>query len=204
MSIMWSSICAFMCACVFTGLELLTSRYPNTWFLVVKKLSLYLYCGIYGFFALFGFLFFDRLMSSGTLRIDGFGLESSWGRAIFVGLFTKAIMQLNLYTITSGTSSMPIGLQTIVQIFEPYLLRQILLDEFNAVRQLVRPIASKAKYKDINQVRDKIRQNIPETLSPQERVAFLNEIDKDLQVHEAMERFLRFLGKSTFKRVFPD
>jgi hypothetical protein len=109
-------------------------------------------------------------------------------------------MQLNIFTVTSGFTAFPIGFQTVVQLFEPYLLRLIVLDEFNAVRQFVKPFAD--RHTDLNTVKTMIKQNIPSSLSSQERAAFENDIDKDTQVHEAMERFLRFLGKRTFERVF--
>lgn len=110
-------------------------------------------------------------------------------------------MQLNIFTVTSGSSSFPIGFQTIVQLFEPYLLRLILLDEFNSVRNYVTPVAN--KYTSLDTVKAMIKQNIPPSLSAQERAAFENEIDKEVQVLGAMERFLRFLGRGTFGRVFP-
>ena len=77
----------------------------------------------------------------------------------------------------------------------------ILFEEFNRVRQFVTPFAK--RYKALNTVKTMIKQNIPPSLSAQERAAFENEIDDDTRVLGAMERFLRFVGKRTFERVFP-
>jgi len=192
---------AFAIAVALTWVEFRTSKYPNTGFLIRWSRPLWIYCGIYGLIALGGFLLSDWLISTSALKIEGLGLKSPYVRAAVLGVSSKAIMQLNIFTVTSGSSSFPIGFQTVVQLFEPFLLRLIVLDEFNAVRQFVAPFASKCT--DLNAVKTTIKQNIPSSLSAQERAAFENEIDKDTQVRDGMERFLRFLGKRTFERVFP-
>lgn len=202
MSLPWpAALLAFVIALGLTWVEFRTAKYPNTGFLIAWSRPFWIYCGIYGLIALGGFLLADWLISTSALKIEGLGLKSPYVRAAVLGFSSKAIMQLNIFTVTSGSTAFPIGFQTIVQLFEPYLLRLIVLDEFNSVRRFVKPIA--AKYTDLNAVKTTIKQNIPAPLSSQERAAFENEIDKDTQVHEAMERFLRFLGKSTFQRVFP-
>jgi hypothetical protein len=201
MNLPWpAALLAFVIALALTWVEFRTSKYPNTGFLICWSRPLWFYCIIYGLIALGGFILSDWLISTSALKIEGLGLKSPYVRAVVLGFSSKAIMQLNLYTVTSGSTSFPIGFQTIVQLFEPYLLRLVVLDEFNEVRQFVKPIA--ARHADLNVVKNAIKQNIPASLSSQERAAFENEIDKDTQVHETMERFLRFLGKRTFERVF--
>jgi hypothetical protein len=175
-------------------------KIPQYW--IPKRWSrpFWIYCFIYGLIALGGFFLSNWLISTSALKIEGLGLTSPYVRAAVLGFSSKAIMQLNIFTVTSGFTAFPIGFQTVVQLFEPYLLRLIVLDEFNAVRQFVKPFAD--RHTDLNTVKTMIKQNIPSSLSSQERAAFENDIDKDTQVHEAMERFLRFLGKRTFERVF--
>jgi len=198
---MWlPALCALTIAVMFTWTELRTSKYPNTGFLIRWSKPFWAYCLTYGFIALGGFLLFDLLVQKGQLKVQGLGLESAYIRALVVGVSSKAIMQLNLFTVTSGSSSFPIGVKTVVQLFEPFLLRLIDLDEFNGVREFVEPYA--ARFPNLEEVKTKVKQNIPTSFSQEERTAFQNEIDKETQVHEAMERFLRFIGKRTFVRVF--
>jgi hypothetical protein len=202
MNLPWpAAVTAFFIATILTWVELRTSKYPNTSFLIRWSRPLWIYCFIYGVIALVGFLLSNLLITSAKLKIEGLGLESPYVRAVVMGISAKAIMQLNIFTVTSGATSFPIGFQTIVQLFEPYLLRLIVLDEFNAVRQFVAPCAT--RHTDLDKVKRDIKQNIPGSLSQQERAAFENEVDKDQRVQDAMERFIRFLGRSTFTRVFP-
>jgi hypothetical protein len=195
-----AAFCAFAIAVMFTWTELRTSKYPNTGFLIRWSKPFWAYCLTYGFIALAGFWLFDLLVRNGQLKVEGLGLESAYIRALVIRLSSKAIMQLNLFTVTSGSTSFPIGIKTVVQLFEPFLLRLIDLDEFNGVREFVAPYA--ARFPNLDQVKAMVKQNIPASFSQEERTAFQNEIDKETQVHEAMERFLRFLGKRTFVRVF--
>jgi hypothetical protein len=200
MSGFWPAVITFSTGAIFTWFELRTSKYPNTGFLISFKRPFLIYCGIYGIIALAGFLLSDLLLTKGTLKIEGVGADSFYIRAIVIGFSSKAIMQLNLYTVTTGSTAFPIGFQTFAQLFEPYLLRSILLEEFNEVRKFVLPFVTEHPLLPV--VKDMISQNIPISLSQQERAAFENEIAKDQQVHVAMERFLRFLGPGTFRRVF--
>lgn len=185
---------------LFTFLENVTSKYPNTGFLIYASRALWIYCTIYGFIAVAGFFLSGWLISTGKLKIEGLGLDSPCIRGLVIGLTTKAIMQINIYTVTTGSTSFPIGFQTFVQLFEPYLIRFIGLDEFELVRKFVAPFV--ARFNDLDQVKSLIKQNIPVFIPAEEKGAFENEIDKETSVRNAMERFLRFLGRKTFERVF--
>ena len=201
MNLPWpAALIAFVIAFLLTWIELRTSKYPNTGFLLGSSHPLWIYCLVYGVIALSGFLLSNLLITSSKLTIQGLGLQSPYVRAVVLGVSSKAIMQLNLYTVTSGSSSFPIGFQTIVQLFEPFLIRQISLDEFTAVKAFIAPYAK--RYSSMAQVKTLIKENMPAFLSQQERGAFENEIDKDQRVEEAMARFLRFLGKKAFLSVF--
>jgi hypothetical protein len=197
---LWPAVVAFSIGGVFTWLEFCTSKYSTTFFLIAWKRPLLIYCAIYGAIAVGGFLLSDFLIKSGKLKIEGLGTESPYILAAVLGFTSKAVIQLNIYTVTTGSTPFPIGFQTIVQLFEPYLVRSIILEEFNEVRWFVSRYAS--KFSDLSTVKTMIKQNIPASLSQQERAAFENEVNKDEQAHEAMERFLRFGGRKTFLRIF--
>ena len=200
MSRVGAAAVAFAVGALFTCFELRFSKYPHTGSLIVWKRPFWIYCGLYGLVAVGGFLLSGLLIAKGVLKLGGLSLESPYGLAAVLGLSSKAIMQLSIFNVTAGSASFPIGFQTIVQVFEPYLLHAISLKEFNAVRMFVMPYA--LKYPDLNTVKTMIKNNIPDSISHRDRVAFEGDIDKDRQVHEAMERFLRFLGEETFLRVF--
>ena len=201
MSVLAPAILAFVIAAFISVLELITAKYPRTYFLLRKNRKLYVYALIYGVIAFGIVLGLRALVTAGTVKLEGLGLSSPWVQAIAVGLTTKAFLHINLFNVTVGSQTMPVGLETLVQLFEPTLLRAILLDEFNAVRSYVQPYVN--QYSDLTVDKSEIKKNIPSTLPTQERAAFESDLDKTSTVTEAMELFLRFLGRANFNRVFP-
>ena len=180
--------------------ELITRSYPRTFFLLRRCKSLYLYAAVYGLAALFVTLGFDNLVSSGKIRVEGFGLGSPWLRAIYVGLTLKAILNISFFNVTVAAQSMPVGPATLIQLYEPMILRNIQFREFTEVRKYVRSAVD--AYPDLASVKRTIKENVPATLPGTERGAFENDIDKAPSVTVAMENFLRFLGRSIFDSVF--
>jgi hypothetical protein len=195
------AVLAFLIAAAISITELVTAKYPRTFFLVVRERPLYLYGLIYGIVAAAVFVGLDALIASKQLTVQGLGLSNRAVRAILVGLTTKALMHINLWNVGTGSRSMPVGIATLVQLFEPQLLRTLELNEFNRVRLFLAPRAG--AYPDLATVRTDILGNIPPTLPAEERGAFENEVTKATTVTAAMELLLRFLGRKTFDRVFP-
>lgn len=192
---------AFITATVFTLLELVTSRYPRTFFLIAKSSSLYAYALIYGFISGVVMLGLDYLVAQGTVKLEGLGLSSPYVRAVAVGLTAKALLHVRLFSVAVGSQTFPIGIETFVQPFEPWLLRLIELEHFDSASKLVAPRA--AKYADLNDVEGRIRAELPLRLPPAERSAFLADLDRASTVSEAMQLYLEFVGRRIFNRVFP-
>lgn len=194
-------ILALIVGVFFTGLDLITAKYPRTWFLVKKSKSLWVYCALYGVIAAAVYLGLDRLVAAEKIQLSSEVLESPWLRVLAIGISVKSLLHINLFTTTVNSQPFPVGLGTFTLLFEPQLLRSILFDEFNAVRSFIAPVA--ARHPNIDTVRAAIIQNIPAELPAQETGAFRDELTKATDVAEAMERGLRFLGRKTFSRVFP-
>ena len=190
----------FMVSC----LELLTSKYPNTiGFVLRSSASLYLYGICYGLVAAGADFALDNGILNGAIKLaNGQETNSPWWHAILAGVAAKAFMQLNLFTLaTSSTTSMPVEIQTISQIFERPLTRRIVSDEYEKVRAFVDPYAK--KYQSIALVKSTIKGNTPSGLKSAENQGFDAEVDNATSALEAMELFLRFVGVKVFKRAFP-
>jgi hypothetical protein len=192
---------AFIVAAVLSGLELVTASYPRTYFLVFRSRSLWGYAIIYGVIAGCVTLGADYLVNSGKLKLEGLILGSKWFRAVVIGISIKSLLHINLFNITAGSTTVPVGIETLTKIFEPQLLRALVFDEFNAVRHYLASYCQ--KYTDLQAVKTTISTNVPPTLPTQESQAFETELTKATTVIEAMERGLRFLGRKTFNRIFP-
>ena len=194
-------VLAFAIGAFIAVLELLTSKYPRTFFLLNKCAALYGYAAIYGLIAFGVMLGLDYLIAEKTVTLQGFGLSNPWWRAVAVGLSVKAFLHLRIFSVGVGGQSFPIGTETLVQLFEPWLLRTMELYHFNEGRNFIASRA--AKYPDINLVKTKIKANVPATFSAADKAAFIADIDKAPSVDDAMELFINFLGTRTFDRVFP-
>jgi hypothetical protein len=190
----------FLVGLIFAGLELVTGKYPRSWAFVFRSRAFWGYCLIYGLVAAGGFLGLDWLVAEKKIQIEGIVLASPLLRALIVGVSAKSLLHINLFNVTVNSQPFPVGLETITQFFEPHLLRSIVFDEFNGVRAFVTPYST--RFKDLEQVRRSILDNIPTTLPSQEVGAFRDDLTNAASVVEALEKGFRFLGTSTFLRIF--
>jgi hypothetical protein len=196
-----SGLLAFLTAFVVVIIELLTSNYPRTSFVLRKEKALYLYGAIYGLIALGVVLSFNALTKAKTITVEGLGLSSPYIRAILTGISVKALLHINLFTVKTGSQSTPIGLETIVQLFEPALLRSILLIEFNGVRNFIKPYTR--THQDLASNKRAVKDNIPQSLSREEIAALEKDVDTADDVTELFELVIRNLGRNTLDRIFP-
>lgn len=196
------ALLAFVIAGLIAFLELVTSEYPQTFSLMGRSWRLYTYSTIYGLIGLGVLMGLGALVEANKVRVEGLGLSSPWVQAIAIGLTVKAILHIRLFAVSVGQQSLPIGVETLVQLFEPWLLRGIEIDHFNAVRTYIDPRA--ANHPDLNDVKTLITQNLPSGFADQERAAFEHDVNEAETVPEAMELYLRFVGRKAFKRVFGD
>jgi hypothetical protein len=98
----------------------------------LKKCSaLYWYAFIYGVIAFGVMLGLDYLLKQKTVTLEGFGLANPWWRAVAVGLAVKAFLHLRIFSVGVGGQTFPIGTETLVQLFEPWLMRTMELYHFN-------------------------------------------------------------------------
>jgi len=194
------SILAFFVAAFLSLLELVTSKYPQTSFLLWRSRAFYAYGFIYGLLALGATLGLGALSATGAIKLQGLGMSSPWVQAVAIGISFKALLHIRLFSVTTGSEAFPIGVETLVQLFEPSLTRKILLDHFNALQGFIGPRAD--KYRDLVNVKKNIADNIPE-LPAQEGTAFLMDIQQAASVRQAMELYLKLVGRPGFDRVFP-
>lgn len=152
---------AFFIAYFFTILELITSEYPRTYSFILKKASLHIYGIVYGLFALVIVVILGLLLKSGSIKIEGLGLSNPWWKAILIGLSTKGFLKIKLFTVNVGSNPFPIGIDSIVQIFEPWLLETIRLNEYNAVRKFLEIKVEQYSNLNLDDMKNKMKDNIP-------------------------------------------
>jgi hypothetical protein len=197
------SFLAFLVGAVFSGYELLNSLYPMTcYFLLKKSKSIYIYSLVYG---IFSFVFMLGIHYFGIFECVVAPLISNvWVQAIFVGISTKAFLHIKFF----DADPIPIGFETITYLFEPRLLSQIKLDDYNATQEYITD--SMLGYHDIAEVLNIVERKLPST-DREISVAFMQDVreeiaeyvDNDKKIMVAMELYLRAYGVSSFNRSFP-
>src|SRR5271167_1257446 len=118
------AVLAFAISGFFTVLELVTSKYPYTFFLLRKSALLYFYGAIYGLLAAGAYLLLPVI--SDQVKLTGIAVGNPWVRAVAVGFTIKAFLHVRLFDVNMGPGrSFPLGVESLVQVFEPWLLRKI-------------------------------------------------------------------------------
>jgi hypothetical protein len=194
-------IVAFVVALVIASLDYTSAEYPRTFFILRRVGAFWLYVVIYALIGggVMGLL--RLLIQGGAFKLEGLFLENPFAQAVAVGVSVKALTHIRLYTVTVGTTSTPIGIETLVALFEPRLLRSIIFDYF--VRQKTYLADYVAKYSDLASVRRTILANVPNKLPTAERDAFEMDLNRQPGVQEAMELSVQFAGGKMFERIFP-
>src|SRR5262245_54022133 len=106
------ALVAFVLATAIAGLELVTSKYPRTFFFIKKYVWLYLYALVYGLLS-FGFMIgLDALMKANAIGFSGPLNTGRWGWSIAVGFSTKALLHIRLFTVSGGSQSFPVGIES--------------------------------------------------------------------------------------------
>jgi len=203
LTVILAALLALLISSVMSAIQLVTSQYPNTWFLFTprKSKAFYAYCILlWGGVGFVTSLLLNTLIANDVVTIKGLNLQSPWVRAVIVGLSAKAFAQLSFYDLTVGTRTVPLGPGLIVQPVQPWLLKQIGQDEGSDLRNFVTDRA--AKYPDLQNVRWRIK-HAPHDLTGSDRIAFELQIDAALTVEEAMEIHVRVQGRKSFYTAFP-
>ncbi len=194
---------ALLIASGITAIELVTSEYSSTFFTVYRCPSLYLYSLIYGTIALI-------IVALGTesSHIEVIGISNPWLQAVIIGLSIKAVFHIRLFSVTKGRGAdpLPIGLETVVQIFEPQLKHKIEQEETHGIHRFLDPRIQ--KYSDPKDVRVRIMGNLSRHMTREDRVAFKQDLDdllndQDESIFGAMQLYLAFMGKKNLDRIFP-
>jgi hypothetical protein len=191
---------AFAIAALVTALELVTSKYPRTVRFCIKSPWFYLYFVIYGLLGA-GALALLPVVGS-QVSIEGIGLTNPWVKAAFVGLSIKAFLHIRIFSVSTGPGeSFPFGLESFVQLFEPWMLRTIELDHYSAQSDFIAPRA--AKFPTVAAAQAKAKASVPPALSTAEKAAFDADIDQAPSPDQAVAAYLKYAGIKLTERAFP-
>jgi len=183
-----------------TGLELITTTYPRTATFILKSFGFYCYVIIYGALAAIAYLLLPWVGDQVT--VQGVGLSDPWVKAAIVGFSIKAFLHIRVFTVSTGPGqSFPVGLETFVQLFEPWMLRNLELDHYYRLQDFVTP--RKDRCADVAAAQAKAKRSIPTTFTPADRAALEADIDRQITREGVIICYLTYVGIKITKNTFP-
>jgi len=180
------------------GKLLLSAKYPRTWLLVCRHSSAFwryvLYYGFLGTMVL-GVIF--RTDVGKIPVIAGIPRLIFWPIIVaLVGTFAK----FSFVGAVSDAHHFHMTARAMLFLFEPPLLEQIEKDEYFALKRIMR--RHESRWLDLGLVKATMKRNIPDRIENSDRLVFLDELQKETEVDEAMISYYRFAGRSGFLFVF--
>jgi hypothetical protein len=192
---------AFAIAAAFTAIELLTSKYARTFRFALQSPWFYVYVVIYG---LLGAAALALLPLVGNqVTIEGIGINNPWLKAALVGFTVKAFLHIRIFAVSTGPGqSFPVGIETFVQLFEPWMLRTLELDHYSSQSMFIEPRATKLA--DVAAAKAKAKGTPPPGLSAEETAVFEADIDQAKDSKRVIAAYLKYAGIKLTKSTFPE
>jgi len=191
---------AFGVAAGITALELITSKYPQTFEFVLKSRWFYSYIVIYGFLGAAALALLPFVADQ--VKTEGGIFSNPWVKAGLAGLSIKAFLHIRVLTVTTGPGkSFPIGLETFVEIFEPWMTRRIELNHFAEVDKFIAPRALKTP--EVETARQYAINKIPSTFDEKERTALTDDFNRAATSYKVISEFLKVFGSRLTETTFP-
>lgn len=194
------ALLAFAIAGLICFLELVTSKYPRTTFLVLKCKALYAYCLIYA--ALAALIVQLLPVLGGQLQIEGLGAGNRWVEAVMVGVATKAFLHIRLFSVTTAPGrTFPVGFESLIALVEPWLLQTIDLHHFAEARSFLRDRV--ARHPDHARVLEAALAGIPPTFNPADKAAIRTDLAAAAGAEGVLGVYLSYCGRKALDSVFP-
>lgn len=193
-------VLAAVVALAVTALELITTKFPRTPIFVVRSGWFYAYIVAYGVIAAVAY----ALLPLVGARVDpaSIGLANPWIQAGVAGLSVKALLHIRIFNVSTGPGKdFPVGLETIVLLFEPWLIRSIELDVFAALMGFVGPRA--ARCATLADAQARAINNIPNTFSLAERAALTADVTRATTSADVIVAYISYAGLNLTGTVFP-
>jgi hypothetical protein len=155
---------------------------------------------IYGVLA--GLLQYLWPLLADQTRMTGIGIGNGWVRALITGFFIKGLLHIRLVNVATGPGkSFPLGLESIVRIFEPWLLTEIGLHVFSAKKVWLKKHVG--AYADVAMARARALDNIPSGFDPAEQASLRADIKRADSAEKVLDVYVTYAGPKALASVFP-
>lgn len=123
---------------------------------------------------------------------------------MIIGLTVKAFLHIRIFEVSTGAApgkSVPVGIETVTQLFEPWLLRNIGLEHWIAKTEFL--TAAVAKHSNLNQTRATALGAIPSSFDAVEKAAMIADLNAAATVNDVLDVYLTNVGCRGFRTTFP-
>ena len=190
----------FAVASFVTGVELLTSQYPRTARFALRSSWFYVYILIYGVLGATALALLPLVADQVTT--EGIGSANPWIKAALIGFSVKAVLHIRIFAVSTGPGqSFPVGLESFVQLFEPWMLRTLELEHYNKQNAFIAPRAQKLT--DVATARAQAKANPPPGHTPPVKAAFEADIDQSVTPAQVIAAYLKYAGIGLTMTTFP-
>jgi hypothetical protein len=200
MSAFGPAVLAALVAFIVASVELITTKYPRTFGFIRNSWCLYAYAALYAIIAFGVQIGWNALKGSASVSPNGFVLSNPWVLAIIIGISVKAFMHIRLFTVTSGANSFPVGVESLVQLFEPWLLDTLRLHYLLGINTFIG--RHSAHFTDLAGVKKTVVDRSGQILSGDAQAGFSTSVNQAQTVDKAMELYLNLVGKQYFEQTF--
>jgi len=203
----FSSVIAVLLAAVIAFTvqfcELYFTKYPNTIELFIGKTwKIFGYSLMYGIAGAIMMLLVLFYLDGSVVTGENTPVNNVFLQACVVGITVKGLLEINCFSFKNGTTESPIGLKTLTQLFEPYFIGQLEMEEYNYTKEYVDQRIS--KYPDLVVIKQMIKNNSHVDSNKKDFTTFLIDLDEiGTTPSEALLFYLERFGRKNFDRVFP-
>lgn len=186
-----------------------SDKFHPYFFLIWRNGMLVLYCVLYGGIAatLVGLLPESAVKLTGNVSTAG-----TWLYPLGIGLLTKGVSDLNLFSVRTNGTSIPVGLRTITQPIDGFFEEKLDGVSFKNLKTYIEPYYRQSRARLIDQYANDLKAfkasiitELKKYFNSMERVAKFEtgeEFGKVKTSDDVLSLVLRRFGKTIFESVF--
>jgi hypothetical protein len=193
----------FILAGIFSVLEILNIKYRKIAAFILTSPALYSYA------IFFGLIGAGILWSVQNNKMFGDvsllpGSESSFAKAILIGVFTKAFFDLKIFSFSIGPDkAFPVGIKTFSHFVEEPLLSKMEVHWFKNYSKFIDKVNAQHQSKTVDEIHNLVVDRLQNFPDESRVVAFLNgEFNKVTTKKDKYSLVMREFGKDVFCQVF--
>ncbi len=192
-------IISALIAFLLSSIEVLFGKYKLNHGLLLKKPRYVIYNGLY--YAAMAILI-NVLIFIGEIKLNDFDVtQNLWKTSIILGIVTKSIARINLFSIKLDGKDIPFGFKLFNDFFEDFFLKKISDDADNMLLKEIKSTEKKLKSKTLNWIDRTISQCMPSNMAQIKKESYLADIKTQTTTFDKLNVFANKFGVNRMKQI---